>query len=135
MPPFNEELTIECRAVQISQIVINLINNGVDAIENLGEKWVGVEIVDLEDQVEILVIDAGNGIPETLIQKIMQPFFTTKAIGKGTGLGLSIARGIAESHSPSGYFGIHRDRPNTTFYLRLPKKQMVTDTVPSSKAS
>jgi C4-dicarboxylate-specific signal transduction histidine kinase len=130
--PFNEDLTVDCRAVQISQIVINLINNGVDAVESFNEKWVTVEVLDLEDQVEILVVDAGAGIPETLAQKIMQPFFTTKGIGKGTGLGLSIARGIAESHS--GYFGIHRDRPNTTFYLRLPKKQVAGANGQTSKA-
>lgn len=119
--PFDESLSVECRSVQISQIIINLLNNAADAIEQLQEKWIEVAVLEGENSVEIQVTDSGDGIPEALAQKIMQPFFTTKALGKGTGLGLSIARGIAQAHA--GSFGIHQDKPHTTFYLRLPKKQ------------
>lgn len=131
--PFDENLSIDCRAVQISQILINLINNGVDAIEKLEQKWIEIKIVDHEEVVEFVVSDAGKGIPEAIAQKIMQPFFTTKGAGKGTGLGLSITRGIAESHS--GHFGILTDAANTTFYLRLPKKQKIFGNSDKSQAA
>lgn len=133
LAPYDESLVLECRAVQVSQILINLINNAVDAIEDVKQKWVRIEVIDHGDALEFLVVDAGLGIPEAVAQKIMQPFFTTKAIGKGTGLGLSIARGIAESHS--GSFGIHNDRTNTTFFLRLPKRQLNGAMGPSDKAA
>lgn len=118
---YDEMLAIDCRSVQISQILINLISNSIDAVEGTNSPWIRMSVEDHGDFVEFRVIDSGHGIPESVAQKIMQPFFTTKATGKGTGLGLSIARGIADTHN--GTFGILASEPNTTFYLRIPKKQ------------
>lgn len=117
-----DNLKIQGQEITLSQIIVNLINNSKDAIETQSEKkWIKLKTTDLPDSVEISVIDSGLGIPKHIQEKLMQPFFTTKAVGKGTGLGLSISRGIVESHQ--GKFFIDNDCPNTCFKIVLPKSQ------------
>jgi C4-dicarboxylate-specific signal transduction histidine kinase len=114
------ELQIECRAVQIGQIILNLLNNAFDAVAKLSERWVEIETIDEGDRVSIIVTDSGKGIAPEILGKLMQPFFTTKEIGKGTGLGLSISTGIADSHH--GKLRVETNCPNTRFILQIPKK-------------
>ena len=115
------DLVIECRATEIAQVLLNLLGNAFDAIETLSEKWVSVSAYDVGDWIEIRVTDSGHGIPLELHEKVLQPFFTTKEVGKGTGLGLSISSGIVKAHH--GAIEIDSSGPNTTFVVRLPKKQ------------
>ena len=68
----------------------------------------------------ITVTDSGLGIPSEIIEKMMQPFYTTKGVGKGTGLGLSISLGIAQSHH--GKLHYDSNSTNTRFILELPEK-------------
>jgi PAS domain S-box-containing protein len=110
---------ISCRPGEISQVLLNLINNSYDAVQNLPEQWVKVELTEDTSMVKIKVSDSGSGIPMDIQNKMMHPFFTTKEIGKGTGLGLSISRGIMKAHGGSLY--IDNSNPNTTFCLELPK--------------
>lgn len=121
IPKVKEDLIIECDAVQISQIILNLLNNASDAVENVETKWISLIVRDKIESVEILVVDNGKGIPLEIRDKLMQPFVTTKETGKGVGLGLSISKGIAEKHG--GKLEIDPVATNTTFILRLPKKQ------------
>lgn len=114
-------LNIECREAQMSQIFLNLIHNSLDAIEELPEKWIKIDLKDLGDKVKIVITDSGQGIPEAIQHKIMQPFFTTKEVGKGTGLGLSITMGLVKSHQ--GTLEVDRTNPNTSFIITLPKFQ------------
>lgn len=81
---------------QIQQVVLNLLNNAIDAIEHNGTVTVTTRYLDKTDEVEIAVADTGKGIPEGELSKIFDPFFTTKEVGKGTGLGLSISYSIIE---------------------------------------
>lgn len=67
---------------------------------------------------KISIIDSGNGITPEIIDKIMQPFFTTKEIGKGTGLGLSTSQGILKNHNGKLYFD--PSEKQTTFVILLP---------------
>jgi C4-dicarboxylate-specific signal transduction histidine kinase len=113
----------ECRSVEISQVILNLLNNAFDAIEAMREKWIKLDVSEIADCVQISVTDCGPGIPKHVQDKIMQPFFTTKPIGKGTGLGLSISKGIIEDHH--GKFYIDNSSPNTKFVILLPKSQPV----------
>jgi PAS domain S-box-containing protein len=108
-----------CRESEISQVLINLINNSVDAISSLDEKWIKVGLR-VEEGFSILTItDSGPGIPEAVRAKIFEPFFTTKDVGKGTGLGLSISLGLIASHG--GTFSYNSASPNTEFVLALPR--------------
>ncbi len=81
---------------QIQQVVLNLLNNAIDAIDNNGTVTVSTRYLEKTDQVEIAVADTGKGISENELSKIFDPFFTTKEVGKGTGLGLSISYSIIE---------------------------------------
>lgn len=118
-PSVSPDLVINCRPVQISQILVNLLNNAFDAVENSPEKWVSLQVFEKEDSIELHVQDSGTGVPNEFQDKIMQPFFTTKNVNKGTGLGLSISRGIAEGHG--GSLALDRSSTHTDFVLRLPK--------------
>lgn len=115
----DSSIAIECRAVEISQVLLNLINNAAHALENSQEKWIKIECVDSTDFVELMVIDSGPGIPKQIQDKIFQPFFTTKVVGEGTGLGLSISKGLIENHS--GSLVLNTNLPNTCFVIKLPK--------------
>lgn len=114
----SENLMISCRPSQISQVLINLINNSFDALQSLQEKWLGVHVRQIDNNVEISVIDSGQGIPDIVAEKIMEPFFTTKEVGHGTGLGLSISKGIIEDHH--GKLIYDRNYANTRFVITLP---------------
>lgn len=118
-----DDLMIECQRVQISQVMLNLLNNAFDAVQGLPEKWVQIKIEEHERNVVIRVTDSGRGIPKEIAEKALQPFFTTKPVGKGTGLGLSISRGIAEAHR--GQLWIDPRGRNTSIVLSLPKKHVV----------
>lgn len=119
------DVSVECRESQIGQVLLNLISNGVDAIDKQQDKWIEVELKDLDGYIVLDVTDSGKGIPDEVAEKIMQPFFTTKDVGKGTGLGLSISKGIIESHK--GRFRLDRKCANTKFSILLPKLQRSRD--------
>ncbi|MBL7714432.1 MAG: PAS domain S-box protein [Bdellovibrionales bacterium] len=112
------KVQILARATQVSQALMNLLQNAYDAIESLDEKWIELKAVEKGDRIILSVTDSGNGIPEAITKKIMQPFFTTKEVGRGTGLGLSITQGIAQSHN--GTLVYDEQAKHTTFILSLP---------------
>lgn len=115
------QIMLECRAVQVSQVLLNLLSNAFDAVQTLDERWVQVQFQISEDQIQISVIDSGKGISPQIAAKMLHPFFTTKPVGHGTGLGLSISRGIVESHSGKLYYD--SSHPNTRFVVELPRRQ------------
>jgi PAS domain S-box-containing protein len=117
--PVEKSLRIDCRPTEISQVLLNLLNNAVDAVEPLPEKWVELQVKNVGKDVEISVTDSGRGIPEKIRDKVGQPFFTTKVVGQGTGLGLSISRGIVEAHG--GSLHLDPDCEHTRFVVILPK--------------
>jgi C4-dicarboxylate-specific signal transduction histidine kinase len=119
LPDTVPELSVACREVQISQALLNLLQNAFDAVvEQPGERWVRLDVGRCDDSVAISVIDNGPGIPPELRSRIMEPFFTTKEIGKGTGLGLSLSKTIAEEHGGKLEYG--EDNGHTRFSLVLP---------------
>lgn len=84
---------------QLTQVLINLIDNAIQALqEKETHRKLRIGVAAFADQVQIAISDNGKGIPEVLHHKIFEPFFTTKPIGKGTGLGLSISYSIIEKH-------------------------------------
>jgi signal transduction histidine kinase len=89
----------------IGRVLLNLINNAFYAVnerrkQNLNgyEPTVSITTRKHNDKVEIIVKDNANGIPQKILEKIFQPFFTTKPTGQGTGLGLSLAYDIVKAH-------------------------------------
>ncbi len=101
----------------LQQVLVNLLQNAIDAAGKGGKVSIDVHLV--QGEVEIEVRDNGPGIPEAIHAKIFDPFFTTKAVGTGTGLGLSICYGIVTDLKGQLSFDTVEGQ-GTTFCLRLP---------------
>jgi signal transduction histidine kinase len=114
------DIEIECKSVQISQVLLNLLNNSFDAIKNSENPWVKIDFNETPSHLQIKVIDSGLGIPASIRKKIMDPFFTTKAEG-GTGLGLSISKQIMDAHQGRLFFD--ESSKNTAFVMEIPFRQ------------
>ena len=112
-------LQVTCREVQIAQVLVNLLQNALDAAaEQESERWVRLDVSARAGQAVVSVTDSGRGVPPELRERIMTPFFTTKPVGRGTGLGLSLSRQIAEAHGGSVELGEREGR--TCFSLTIP---------------
>ncbi|MGZ4868016.1 MAG: PAS domain S-box protein, partial [Candidatus Angelobacter sp.] len=119
LPALDPDLQIACREVQISQVLLNLLTNALDAVaDQPGEKWVRMNVERRDESIVLSVVDSGLGVAPELKGRIMEPFFTTKEVGKGTGLGLSLSRAIAEEHG--GRLEVTEDHGHTCFSLTLP---------------
>lgn len=96
MPSF----TLVCDKTQMHQIIVNLCKNAEEALEGLPhKKIISVAIISHDEILEIIIRDNGKGFPSELIDKIAEPYVTTRT--KGTGLGLSIVKKIVEEHCGS----------------------------------
>jgi len=115
------EIRIRGQLNQLSQTLLNLLSNSFDAVQNLEEKWIQIKVVATGQNIELRVIDSGNGIAPQIVTKIFQPFFTTKDTGKGIGLGLGISKSIAESHHGDLFYD--ETSSKTCFVIRLPVVQ------------
>lgn len=102
---------------QISQLLLNLLNNAIQAIENNGVITIITEQVD--DQVVLVVSDNGVGMSDAVRKRIFEPFFTTKEVGKGTGMGLSISHAIIDNHNAE-IFVKSEEGKGSTFTIKFP---------------
>ncbi len=105
--------------IQLQQVLLNLISNAADAVAGLEKPWIEIAVEDVENSWQVTITDSGRGIAKEHQDKILNPFFTTKAAGKGTGLGLAIALEIARYHGGNLYLNFQH--PHTQFVLRLTK--------------
>jgi len=102
----------------LRQVLVNLVSNGLDAVEGGGEVRVEARL-DGGDAVQITVSDTGPGIAPDALKRIFEPFYTTKGRGKGTGLGLAICRQL--TIALGGTINVDSEPGNgSTFKLRLP---------------
>lgn len=121
--------TLFCDINQLEVALINLIVNARDAIDGHGQIWIASRHATSDDLTRlgidhdlslcvITVQDDGPGIPSQILPKVVEPFFTTKAVGQGTGLGLPMVKGFCEQSG--GGFAIVSDQGGTTAMLALP---------------
>jgi len=122
-------LTVEADPVQLEQVLLNLLINARHALLQGKGGSITIKAQDIEnDETRIQVIDTGPGIPERLLPKIFQPFFTTKGTArkgeaKGTGLGLAICKEIVEHHD--GRIEVQSEvGKGTTFSIYLPSNHV-----------
>jgi two-component system NtrC family sensor kinase len=102
---------------QLQQVLINLSLNACEAMPNGGTLMLTTSLVD--GRIVVEVIDTGCGIKKEHLDKVLEPFFTTKPVGKGTGLGLSVSYGIVEQHG--GTLEVEsQEGKGTTFKITLP---------------
>lgn len=109
---------VQCIAPQISQVLVNLLVNAAQAIPEFGIIWVTSRTAG-PHHVEIIVSDNGSGIATEIIDRIYDPFFTTKPVGDGTGLGLSVSYGIIQNHQGT-IVCTEREGGGTQFTITLP---------------
>jgi signal transduction histidine kinase len=114
---------------EIGRVILNLINNAFYAVNEKKKKGIeGYEPIvkistkDSGDKVEIRVADNGSGIPQKVLEKIFQPFFTTKPTGEGTGLGLSLSYDIVTKAHRGQLKVESKDGEGTEFIISLPKQ-------------
>ena len=115
----DEMMLIRADKNQLTQVIINLVMNAIDAMERKGTLTFLTYRSKNDKKVYIEVSDTGCGIPEENLSKVFDPFFTTKGPEKGTGLGLSTSYGIVKGNG--GRITIKETGPKgTTFLIELP---------------
>jgi PAS domain S-box-containing protein len=110
---------------QLQQVFLNLMNNAVGAMPRGGLLTIGVDLEKGSRRVVVRVSDTGCGIPDGDLERIYEPFYTTKPEGEGTGLGLFVSYGIINSfggsiHCESRVAEGSGDKSGTTFIVKLP---------------
>ncbi len=125
---------VECYAGQLNQVFMNILANGIDALDKLSSQrsfeenqqdplWIKIATEVLpENWVSIRISDNGPGIPEELRSRIFDPFFTTKDVGQGTGLGLSISYQIVVEQHGGKLFCDSLSNRGISFVIFLPIK-------------
>lgn len=83
---------------RIEQVIVNLLSNAKDATENNEERKISLTLSEGNGFAHFAIEDNGQGIPDSIVNKIFDPFFSTKDVNKGSGIGLSIASSIVKEH-------------------------------------
>jgi PAS domain S-box-containing protein len=121
---------------RLKQVWMNLLNNAFDAVGSDGQIRISTKLCAHRRRVAITVADTGSGIKQEVLDKIFDPFFSTKPVGKGTGLGLSVTFGIIKDHggrinvlspAPKEYLTDMESStsgPGTVFLIELPLWEM-----------
>ena len=120
---------IPCYVGKLSQVMINILANAIDAIEKKASSdqhhiTIKTEVLERNNRpyAVVHIADTGTGIPEELIHKVFDPFFTTKEVGKGVGLGLFITSNIVQEHK--GFIEVSsQPGQGATFSIFLPERQ------------
>lgn len=126
--PVVEEDIVEIDKEQMTQVLINVLNNAIDAMEDRKEKGeLNILITSNDNWIKFMIADNGAGIPEKYKNKIFDPFFTTKQLGKGTGLGLPVSYGIIKMHSGDikieSNGDLEKGPTGTKVIITLPRKE------------
>lgn len=114
----NKDINILIKETQFSQILVNLINNSIDALIGMPERIITISTEVKGDECFIHFVDTGKGISEEIERDIFSPFFSTKEKGKGTGLGLSISKDLI--YEMSGELTLNRESSGAHFIIRVP---------------
>jgi len=118
------EPEVSGNAIQLEQVVMNLLTNARDAVSLSSQKTVHIQTSVDEQNVLVVVEDSGPGVPADLEERVFDPFFTTKEVGEGTGLGLSIVYGIIKEHEGSIVIE-NKTGEGARFVVRLPQQRVI----------
>ncbi len=116
-----EPIKIELIVGELSQVIINLLNNAKDIIKEkkVNNGWIKVDLVKADNNAVIIIEDNGGGIPLEIMDKIFDPYFTTKHQSVGTGLGLHMSKDIIEK-SLKGKLAVRNSENGARFTITLP---------------
>lgn len=113
-----EQLLLKADTIQLTQIIFNLIINAIYFSPKNG--LITIEASESKNHIILKVSDEGTGLSDEALEKVFQPFFTTKPTGDGSGLGLSVVHGIVASHK--GIITVENNKnKGATFTVKLPK--------------
>jgi signal transduction histidine kinase len=114
-----DALPIRGDRVQLQQVILNLVANGIDAMDDIPaeNRVISIRTSRVENFAQLSVSDRGHGVPEDKLKEVFEPFFSSKS--EGMGVGLSIARTIVEAHNGK-VWAQNRDHGGATFRVRLP---------------
>lgn len=117
----NRDIQITGISNELTQILINLLQNAKDALQNVTteEKIIDIDISAAENNIIVAVSDNGHGIDEEILEKIFEPYFSTKHASKGTGLGLFMSRMIVEQ-SLGGSIHANNSKNGAIFTIKIP---------------
>jgi ammonium transporter len=141
---YNNPLKIECYGGQLSQVFMNILCNGIDALHEAMEKryftqsengnflkkpkiWITTSLDQSQQNLQIKIADNGPGISSESAVKLFDPFFTTKPIGKGTGLGLSISYQIVVERHQGRIWCNSQPETGAEFVIEIPVKQTLKE--------
>jgi len=134
-------LYIKGNVAQLQQVLLNLLNNAIDALEKTKKPKISCKLMPYKASqnflkkhpelrgthfAKVCISDNGDGIGPQYLEKIFEPFFTTKEVGKGTGLGLSMVYGSIQTHS-GAIEVVTKPKQGTSFNIYLPIQQKVDD--------
>ena len=108
---------IECYPSKLNQVILNILNNSIQAIEGQGE--ILIQTIRSGIGIKVIIKDSGKGMSPEVKEHIFEPFYTTKEVGEGTGLGLAISFGIIEQHR-GNIDVISEPGKGTEFIISLP---------------
>ena len=114
-----ESLCVLADSGRLEQVFINIMDNAIHAISDSGSITVSTRTA--KQHVIITITDSGSGIAEEHLNKIYDPFFTTKEVGKGTGLGLPISQAILKDCNAAIMVDSSSGKKGTTFTITFPK--------------
>ena len=118
-----QPIILKLISVEFSQMMMNLLNNAREAlVENRqSDRWIKIKVVENEDEVSLVIEDNAGGIPKEFLEKIFDPYFTTKHQSQGTGLGLYMVKEIVQKHH-KGNIKVHNTQEGALFTITFPKK-------------
>ncbi len=107
---------------ELSQVILNILNNAKDVLisKDQAKKFVNIEVIDQGDKVIISIEDNGGGIPEEIIPKIYDPYFTTKHKSQGTGIGLYMSHKIVTKNLKGNLY-VQNTQSGAKFFIELPR--------------
>lgn len=125
----NRELIVDGYQSEFVHVLVNILANAVDSIKEASsdfqcnKKFIIINLVEQGQFVEVRISDSGKGIPEQLLAKIFDPYFTTKGTSSGTGLGLYMAKVIVEKEM-NGALSVANTESGSSFTIRLPHSHL-----------
>lgn len=115
---------LECRKTQISQVLAHLLNNSYEAISKAENPWILIHLQHNKETLRLEITDSGKGIPDSVVERIMIPMFTTKIHQKSSGLGLTVSESLVHDHG--GKLWYDNTCQHTRFIVELPLRQSYT---------
>ena len=118
-----DEINIRGFQGEFSQVILNLLNNAIDILleKHISSPKIIISAHQLPNGVTINIQDNAGGIPDDIIDKIFEPYFTTKEEGKGTGIGLYMSKMIVENNM-MGNLSVHNDSAGANFVIEMPTR-------------